>query len=132
MPPEESAVPSPRAWLAEARVDLLWIDRTEPHPDLLRRLCYAAQQAAEKALKGVIAHHGEQPLKTHHMGQLVERAAAHVAVPDDVRRAYVLTEYVATTRYPDDYYEMTQPETDEAIGIATLVVAWAATVIDSE
>lgn len=127
MPPE--GVPSPQAWLIEARTDLLWIERTEPHPELFRRLCYAAQQAAEKAIKSVIVFHGEQPAKTHHIGNLIERAAALTEVSDEVRRAYLLTEYVATTRYPDDYYELTQAHVDEATEIAVIVVAWAASTL---
>lgn len=123
--------PAARAWLAEARVDLLWIERTDPHPDLHRRVCYAAQQAAEKAIKAAIVHHGEQPAKTHHLGSLIERVAAHVDVPDIVRRGYMLTEYVATTRYPDDYYELTQAEVDEAIEVATIVVDWVASIIEA-
>jgi len=52
MPPEAHAPGSPADWLQHAQSDLA-LARTTPLPPILsEELCFHAQQAAEKAIKG--------------------------------------------------------------------------------
>lgn len=60
---------------------------------LLEALCLHAQQAAEKALKGVLIHAGVDPAHTHDIHRLLDEVAALVVLPREVREAASLTDY---------------------------------------
>ena len=91
-----------------------------------------AQQAAEKALKGVLAHFGEEPAHTHDIHLLILGVSAYVAVPTEVKEAASLTDYAVTSRCPADLGEIDHAEWQEAVALARAVVEWAERLIDGE
>lgn len=93
----------PAVWLAQARNDLAHA-RHSAGGTFYAQACYSAQQAAEKALKGLLLHACGDLSRTHSIvGLLRELAAAGVAVPEDVLspiEAQDLTRLNIATRYP--------------------------------
>jgi HEPN domain-containing protein len=67
----------------------------------LEAFCFHAQQAAEKAIKGVLLSRGIRFPYVHDLGALLSLAARHgVLVPDEIAAADRLTDYAVLTRYP--------------------------------
>ncbi len=88
-------------WLAVADQDLA-IARAHTH-DAPNAACFHAQQATEKALKGLLVQLAGDVERTHVAAELIEEVIGAGAMPDnDVRRAAIrLDRYYVTTRYPD-------------------------------
>lgn len=89
-------------------------------------LCFEAQQAAEKAIKGVLIRSGVEFPYIHDLARLrglVE--SARVTVPNIVWRAEVLSPYATSARYPGAVEPVTAEEYGAAIAIAQAVVDWA-------
>ncbi len=126
MPPRERFPPDdPREWLNRARsnlakakariVDVYWED-----------LCFDAQQAAEKAIKAVLIHHGVEFPYVHDLNRLLALLEARgLAIPDAVRRATRLTRYATITRYPGVPESVSEAQYQEAVASADAVVHWA-------
>jgi HEPN domain-containing protein len=89
------------SWLAQARRDL---DAATYLFDGARydAACFAAQQAAEKALKAALIWvAGDRP-RTHQLGALVAELAVHRPdAPIALGDIAALDPYYVTTRYPD-------------------------------
>jgi len=89
-------------WLARAR-SALEVAKVKVAPLMLYEdLCFQAQQAAEKALKGVLIYYQEEPEFTHNIDKLIKALSKHTEIPDDVRKAAKLTNYAVFTRYPGE------------------------------
>jgi len=74
MPPELRDPTDPREWLRRARSSFALAKAGLPAPEVLYEdLAFDAQQAAEKAIKGVLVSDGVEFPKTH---ALVERLSA--------------------------------------------------------
>ena len=89
-------------------------------------LCFAAQQAAEKAIKAVMLKRNIEYPYVHdlaHLLSLLEDAGE--VVPDAVRKAEELTPYAVSTRYPGTTRPVTVREYVTAVEIAGAVVRWA-------
>jgi HEPN domain-containing protein len=86
--------------------------------------CFQAQQAAEKALKGLLIHYNEEPEFTHLIEKLVTALEKYTEVPDTVRAAIKLSPYAAKTRYPNEVEDITKAEYEESIVLATTCVEW--------
>ncbi len=100
---------------------------------MLEDLCFNAQQAAEKALKAVCLHKGQDFPKTHSVTRLLDiLEAAGVEVPRPIQSADVLTQYAVETRYPGPAEEITKEEYQEALAISARVVFWAETIISEQ
>lgn len=106
--PSEVPMPDPepeaaaRAWFNKGDSDLrvahvaLGLDPAE-----VDAVCFHSQQAAEKYLKGFMAHEGEDPPRTHDLVELLDLIAAHGASFEALRTsARVLTPYAVLVRYP--------------------------------
>ncbi|MFH1185868.1 MAG: HEPN domain-containing protein [Chloroflexota bacterium] len=116
----------PLVWLQRARSNLLIAQKSKRKGVMLEDLCFNAQQAAEKALKGACLAHGLGSPRTHSLVQLSDLLqAAGVAVPEIIRSAGVLTQYAVQARYPGPIEELTQEEYEEALALASNVVFWA-------
>jgi HEPN domain-containing protein len=87
-------------------------------------LCFQAQQAAEKALKGLLIYYGEEPEFTHNIDRIIKALLNHTEVPDDIQKAAKLTDYATFTRYPNECDDITKEEYDESIIIATDCLNW--------
>jgi HEPN domain-containing protein len=119
-----------RALLTKARDDFHILQTLAHAPNSPRwGLGFHAQQAAEKALKAVLANRSIRYPRTHDLGALLgalERA--DVSPPPDADRLPWLTPFSVTLRYPGDDVE---PSSDEGFDTAQLVLlvdrtlAWA-------
>ena len=128
MPAEKPPAGSPRDWLRRARSNLARARQPKPAEVLWEDLCFDAQQAAEKAVKAVLALHGVDFPRTHELARLFDllEGAAH-PVPDELwNAASVLTPYAIETRYPGAGRSLTQADHREALALAGKVVRWAA------
>ena len=81
-----------------------------------------AHQAAEKALKALLAHHDTDPPKLHDLDRLVQR------LPETERPAFEalelpeLTRWAIEGRYPADLDEATADDATKSIYIASSVL----------
>ena len=117
----------PREWLNRARGNLA-LARTR-HPDTyLEDLCFNAQQAAEKALKGLLLARGASFPYIHDLGELLRLLEEHGEhIPDRVREAVQLTDYAVEARYPGLAEAVDDQEHQEALVLAEEVVRWVET-----
>ncbi|TVR69709.1 MAG: HEPN domain-containing protein [Sphaerobacteraceae bacterium] len=125
MPRDRFSADDPREWLQRARSNLA--QARNEHPDIyLEDLCFQAQQAAEKALKGVILGYGLEFPYTHDVAYLISVLERHFGpVPADLEDAAVLTRYAVATRYPGVIEPVTRAEYLEVLELAQRVVVWA-------
>jgi HEPN domain-containing protein len=125
MPPERFAPDDPREWLNRARSSLAQA-RAHIGEIYLEDLCFAAQQAAEKAIKAVLIRRGVAFPYIHDLARLLTLVEeAGVKIPEAVRRAEALTRYALVTRYPGLAEPVTEAQYQEALVSAEVVVAWA-------
>lgn len=92
----------PASWLAKAESDLLCIDNNVGSTQVpWDAVCFHAQQAAEKALKAVLAVRGVLIPRTHDLLALLDACAAAGCPLDELRsEAYLLNPYSVAARYP--------------------------------
>src|SRR5438128_11576514 len=101
MPPEIPDPTRPQEWLRRARSNLHRAKILGNDPEVVHEdLCFDAQQAAEKSLKGLLVH-----LANHFRKRIVRISLrllcrAGTAVPAGVLEAGLLTQYAVDTRYP--------------------------------
>ena len=115
---------NPDEWLHRARSSLALARQKTPDV-LYEDLCYQAQQAAEKALKGVLVA-GKIPYPyTHDINALLSVLEQNgIAFPEDLWRAVTLTSYASDTRYPGFDKPVTKDEYDKAIILAHMILCW--------
>lgn len=92
-------------------------------------LCYQAQQAVEKALKGLLIYFGEEPDFTHNIGVLLSKIEKNVEINEKIKEGMDLTNYAVQTRYPGQYTEITKKEYKRAVKIAKECINWVEEVI---
>ena len=117
MPREKELVSD---WLAKAADDLrmgeLALSATPP---ICWSAAFHAQQAAEKALKGLLTFHRREYEKSHNVAyllQLCEAVEPRVSALAD--RAARLTRYAVQTRYPLPRNDPSGPEAQAALEVA--------------
>lgn len=120
MPHDPVLVADTKAWMAKADSDL----RAGAHeltasPPFTGDAVFHAQQAAEKALKGMLVWHDVPFRKTHDLAE-VGRACVELDVSPAplLRRGAGLTQYVWRYRYPGEPGEPTMTEAQEALALA--------------
>jgi HEPN domain-containing protein len=111
-----------------------WIDRAKSSLELAQAkiirhihyedLCFQLQQAAEKALKGLLIFYGVEPEFTHNIEVLIKELKKFTDIPENIKDAAVLTNYAVTTRYPGEYDEITKDEYEKSIKIAKDCLDW--------
>ena len=128
MPPDRPPATDPQAWLDHAHSNLVLAKNRVPGVRL-GDLCFNAQQAAEKALKGLLASRNASVPLTHdlsHLLALIEDSG--IALPADVLDAARLSPYAVAPRYPetDTARDVTVSSVVylRAVRIAERVVAW--------
>lgn len=114
----------PREWVNRARSNLarakMWGEGV-----YLEDLCFDAQQAAEKAVKGLLLARGVQHPFVHDLAALLSLVEeAGVDVPSDVFEAALLTRYAVVARYPGHTRPVTDKDHRQAVALATRVVRW--------
>jgi HEPN domain-containing protein len=125
MPPEEIEPGEPGDWLRHAWSDLELARTTRNSKILLEDLCFHAQQATEKALKAVLIFRSMPFLMTHNIRAHMDLLPEDLNLPEEAKKAPILTDYAVLTRYPGDLEPVTEEEYLEAVRIAEMVVQWA-------
>ena len=87
-------------------------------------LCYQSQQAAEKALKGLLIYYGVEPEYTHNIESLLQELKKFIEIPKNIKGATKLTKYAIVTRYPGDYEEVTKEVYEESVKMAKDCLDW--------
>lgn len=115
------------AWLARARDDLGAAGKLiSGHDPYTATASYHCQQAAEKALKAILASSGETIPKTHDLRLLIERCVALDTSLEPLRDACdELTPYATEFRYPTDIPDPPISEVENAIALAREIVSSA-------
>jgi len=117
---------SAQDWLARAKSDLALAGLQLPEGAFYEDLCFHAQQAAEKALKGVYQHNGWSFRHTHDLEELITGLRQMgLPIPSEVDEAIVLTSFAWEARYPGLGEPVTVEEYEEALQHAVTVVEWA-------
>ncbi|MDR2491185.1 MAG: HEPN domain-containing protein [Spirochaetaceae bacterium] len=111
-----------------------WIDRAKSSYELSKAvisndiyfedLCYQAQQAAEKSLKGLMIYYGMETEFTHNIGLLLNELEKYTEIDDSIKNTMNLTNYAVQTRYPGEYNDITKTEYEEAVKLAKYCLDW--------
>lgn len=131
MQPDEPTPGTPQHWLARAAGHLALANQPKPALAFWEDFAFHAQPAAELAIKAVYQHHGLAFRFTHSIADLgsgLEEGG--IAVPDSLKGAAVLTRYAVQARYPGACKPVTEEEHEEAVRLASLVVAWAKEIVE--
>jgi hypothetical protein len=91
---------------ADGESDLTYARLGEVQPAILRnRVAFHAEQAAEKAFKGVLVHAAVEFPRTHDLQSLLLLSEQRNSVPPEIERANALTRFAVEARhvlYTDD------------------------------
>lgn len=88
-------------WLETAEDDLKWA-RSLAEQGAYNIACFLSQQSAEKALKALLFHLGEELVWGHSVRDLCERAAALLPAAGAACQEWgALDQFYVPTRYPD-------------------------------
>lgn len=123
---DDARVADARAWMAKAELDLRAAahDLAAPEEGLWGDVTFHAQQAAEKAMKALLALHDSPFRKTHNLEELGRQCVALDArLETVVDQAAPLTEFAWKFRYPGDFDEPAREEAEQALLIARSVYA---------
>jgi HEPN domain-containing protein len=114
-------------WLEFANADLAMAKIPLPDGAVYEQLCFHAQQAAEKAIKGVLIHSDLDFPFVHDLRLLANLLPASLRSTAELSGIDKLTPYAVATRYPFSFRDnaVDKSEYEEAIRIADRVVAWA-------
>ena len=115
----------PREWINRARSNLAHAGSVSPEV-FLEDLCFDAQQAAEKAIKAVFIHRGEDFPYVHELDKLLKRLEHNgLKIPKYVWASEELTPYAVVMRYPGAVGPVTPRQYRRAVRIAAAVLRWA-------
>ncbi|MEW5920422.1 MAG: HEPN domain-containing protein [Bacillota bacterium] len=117
-----------RLWFQRTKSNLARAELGRQTSDILYEdLCFDAQQAVEKALKGIMAFLEMDTPKTHSIGYLLKliEESGKAQVPENLKEAAILTDYAVTTRYPGDWEPIDEAEYKRAVSLAQEVYRWA-------
>ncbi len=118
-----------QGWIVRAESNLHLAQKGDIEGVVYEDLCFEAQQAAEKAIKAVLIHFGDEFPKVHSFNVLLERLQKYIVLPAHIEDVLELSDYAIQTRYPGDYYPVTEEEYHRAIIISQGVLKWAKKVI---
>ena len=94
-------------WFLRADEDLAVIEAIIDEENISpNSVCFHAQQAGEKYLKGFLAHHALHVRKIHSLEVLAsECIKVDSAFKELIKSARMLDQFYIESRYPDDYIE---------------------------
>jgi len=117
----------PQDWLTQAEGDLHYARLGQHDASALPNLiAFHAQQAIEKALKGVLVAQQLEFPKTHDLEVLLLLIRdAELNWPPELDKAKEFTPFAVQSRYPGFDDPITQTDVAEAIAIAEQVIKWA-------
>jgi HEPN domain-containing protein len=120
MPHDAHRVADTRGWLLKAADDLRGAEvDLAAVPPLTGDAAFHCQQAAEKALKALLAWHDVPFRKTHDLAEIGQQCVAlDVSLEPLCRRAEQLTTFAWIFRYPGDLEDPPVEEVVEALAVA--------------
>ena len=112
-----------KLWFKKADNDLKSIENNlkgeNPPTDVI---CFHAQQAIEKYMKGVLVYFEKHITKTHDLINLLTSVAEHIPELENLENEFhEINRYGVEVRYPDIFYEPSLEEAKEAYRIALKV-----------
>jgi HEPN domain-containing protein len=113
-----------KMWLDRAKSSLA-ISKIRTDEDIFYEdLCFQAQQAVEKSLKGLLVFYNVDPEKTHNLVALINELSKYVVPPKEINETAILNDYAVQTRYPGDSTPIEEEEYKNVIIIAEKCVNW--------
>ena len=121
MQPEEELV---QQWLARASLDVRSADvDLAAQPPLTEDACFHCQQAAEKALKAFLVHHGVEFEKVHDIERILDLVVKVDDTFEELRAsAAPLTIYAIRFRYPHTDAAPTLAQAQQKLDVASQVL----------
>jgi HEPN domain-containing protein len=113
-----------REWLKRAHSSLELAKYSENKAVCYEDLCFQAQQAVEKGLKGLLIFFGVEPEKTHNLFILLQKLEKYIEINDDTKKVLILHNYAVQTRYPGEYATIEQEEYEQVIKISEKCLQW--------
>ena len=113
-----------RQWLAKADNDLITARHTLLIPNRpTDTVCFHAQQAVEKALKGLLTHQELRAPRAHDLVHLLDLVVTVYPGLEHFRDMFAdMTAYAVELRYPGDWFEPDREEAERAVAVAAEVV----------
>ena len=124
--------PAFEIWLQRAKSNLAIARLGKRENVLLEDLCFEAQQSAEKALKALLIYLGGEYPRTHAFTLLLANLETYQEVPAAIREVVELSDYAVQTRYPGDYYPVSDQEYRRALELADRVLDWVSAQIKAQ
>ncbi len=124
----------PGEWLRRAKSNLRRASGPKDHPDIMYEdLCFDAQQAAEKAIKGLLVHLQIPFPKTHSIPDLLTLVSrAGIQISAEISEASGLTLYAVDSRYPGLLEDVEEDQYLRAVTLADRVVSWVERTIETK
>lgn len=122
---DEATTDFVRQWFRKAEHDLQNIRNNLAAESVpTDTVCFHAQQAIEKLLKGLLVANGRNISKTHDLVKLLTDVADIIPelLPFE-EQLEDISEYGVGVRYPDDFYEPTLDEAHRAFELALKIKA---------
>ena len=112
-----------RLWFKKAESDFKTIENNlrsdDPPTDAI---CFHAQQAIEKYMKGSLIYFGESITKTHDLVNLLTLLVRYIPKLNELEEILdEISHYGVEVRYPDVFYDPTMEEAQKASHIANKV-----------
>ncbi|MCX5844595.1 MAG: HEPN domain-containing protein [Deltaproteobacteria bacterium] len=127
--PERSLPDTPEEWLNRAQSSLA-LAKMKSRKVYYEDLCFQAQQAAEKAIKAVfISRKIVFPYIHDSTALLTQLEQEGILIPEEIKKASILTLYASQTRYPGPQPPISKKEYQDALRIAESVTGWAERII---
>ena len=111
-------------WLDRAKSSLAIAKNNTNNEIFNEDLCFQAQQAVEKALKGLLIFHNVNPEKTHNLVLLIKELSKHMDISEEINETVILNDYAVLTRYPGYYTPIDDIEYKAAVEIAENCLKW--------
>jgi HEPN domain-containing protein len=121
-------------WLRRARSNLERAKAGKISKHILYEdLSFDAQQCAEKAIKALLVYLDKEFSWTHSIEELLGIASdAGIKIPEEIKKAIILTRYAVHTRYPGLAPQVDKEDYKEAVELAERVFKWANKIIKEE
>jgi HEPN domain-containing protein len=113
-----------KSWLDRAKSSLAMSKNKFDKRIFYEDLCFQAQQAVEKALKGLLIFHNIEPEKTHNLVSLIKELSKYITVPKEISETFILNDYAVQTRYPGNYTSVSEEEYNQAVKAAEECINW--------
>jgi len=122
------------SWIKKAERDLLTANHELSFPDAVTEsICFHCQQAVEKFLKAYLVFLGIPFTKTHEIGELITKCEnKDKEIFAFKEEADKLTDYAIDVRYPEELFQPTLEEAEEALEIAKKIKKFILSRITSE